>query len=397
MKRSMTRAMAGSAAGQAMETAAGRAAEAAEAAEAAMRAPGAMRAAVAVAAAAFAAFAAGCGSGDGPCDPMAEVCTIERVVSMIDVPPGVENEDTCQSWTLNNPTELWVSGIAQENTGAYHHANWYFVPDDQFPLPDGAWPCSEHGFSELSAALTGGYLFALSTQSRAEAQELPAGGAVRIPPYSRVIGASHLLNASDVTVQTSMRLEIHTVPPSEVRAKLAPARIQYKDLRLDPMKRSSFTTECLFDEAHQARVGTPLQYELYYALAHYHGLGVYAQLEIAGGPRDGEVLMRHDGYGENFGHAIDPPIDLGEIGARGVRFTCGFMNPRSVPVGWGIGDQEMCVIALQARTGLAWAGDVDSGTTLRDVSTAPGEVQYDGPCSLTAFPWSFNKPGGPPR
>ncbi|HWO24914.1 MAG TPA: hypothetical protein VNO30_39500 [Kofleriaceae bacterium] len=355
-----------------------------------------MGVAVAVASAA-AASAAGCGSSDGPCDPMAEACTLERVVSSIDVPAGVEDEDTCQSWTLNNPTELWVSGITQENDGAYHHANWYFVPDNLFALPDGAWSCSEHDFSELAAALVGGYLFALSTQSQAESQALPAGSAIRIPPYSRVIGSSHLLNAADVAVKTSMRLQVHTVPPSAVAAKLAPARIQYVDLRLDPMRRSSFTTECLFDEAHQAKLGAPLQYELYYTLAHYHGLGVYAQLEIAGGPRDGEVLMRHDGYGENFGHAIDPPIDLGQIGARGVRFTCGFVNPRSVPVGWGIGDQEMCVIALQARTSLAWAGDVTAGTsTQRDVSST-GEVQYDGPCSLTAFPWDFEKKGGPPR
>lgn len=336
-------------------------------------------------------------SGDEPCDPMAEACTIEHVVSTIEVPAGLEEEDTCQSWTLNNPTELWVTGITQHNDGAYHHANWYFVPDDKFAVPDGTWSCSEQGFSELVGALLGGYLFALSTQSQMEAQTLPAGGAIRIPPYSRVIGASHLLNASDQPMTTSMRLAVHTVPPAEVQAKLAPARIQYVDLSLDPMQRSSFTTECLIDDAHVARLGAPLQYELFYTLAHYHGLGTYAQLEIAGGPRDGEVLMRHDGYGENFGRAIDPPIDLGQIGARGVRFTCGFNNPRSATVGWGIGDQEMCVIALQARSNLAWAGDVTEGTS-QEVRVSPtGEVQHQGPCTLTAFPWDHAKPGGPPR
>ena len=349
----------------------------------------------AVAAMAAAVTVAGC--GDEACDPMQEACALERVVSTIEVPPGVEDEDKCQSWTLNNPTELWVSSITQHNDGAYHHANWYFVPDNEYALPDGAWSCSEHDFDELVAALLGGYLFALSTQSVTETQALPAGAAVRIPPYSRVIGYSHLLNASDVPVRTSMKLAIHTLPPSEVQAKLAPARIQYFDLELDPMKSSSFTTECLIDTAHQSSLGAPLQYELYYTLAHYHNLGVYTQLEIAGGPRDGEVLMRHEGYGEAFGRAIDPPIDLGQIGARGVRFTCGFTNPRGVPVGWGIGDQEMCVIALQARTNLAWAGDVNRGTGEQVGVSPTGEVQYQGPCSLTAFPWDHEKPGGPPR
>jgi hypothetical protein len=347
-------------------------------------------------AAALAGGAAGCG-GDEACDPMREACTFARAVSTMVVGAGVEDEDTCQSWTLDNPTELWVTSITQHNDGAYHHANWFFVPDDEFDLPDGSWTCSEHDFNEVVAALLGGYLFALSTQSLAETQALPAGSAIRIPPYSRIIGSSHLLNASDDPVATTMRLAIRTVPPSQVQAKMAPARIQYVDLALDPMASSSFTTECLIDAAHQDRLGQPLQYELHYALAHYHNLGVYTQLEIAGGPRDGEVLMRHDGYGENFGRAIDPPIDLGQIGARGVRFTCGFTNPRSVPVRWGIGDQEMCVLALQARSNLGWTGDVTRGTGQQTGVGPDGEVQYAGPCSLVAFPWDHEKPGGPPR
>jgi len=334
--------------------------------------------------------------GGGPCDPTSEACTIEHEISTVVIDPGTEDEDLCQSWTLNNPTELWVNSITEYNDGAYHHANWFFVPDDDFDLPDGTWRCSEQGFDELVAALLGGYLFALSTQSLDETQSFLPGDAIRIPPYSRVIGSSHLLNATDFPVTTTMRIALHTIPPDEVVAKLAPARITYHDLKLDPGKASSFTTECLIDAAHEKNVGAPLQYELHYALAHYHQLGVYAQLEIAGGPRDGEILMRHDGYGDNFGQAIDPPVDLGAIGARGVRYTCGFDNPRDVSVGWGIGDQEMCVLALQARTNLAFDGIVDDGTG-QQIGVVGDEVRYSGPCSLTAFPWDFTKPGGPPR
>lgn len=342
--------------------------------------------------------AAGCGGDDGgPCDPTREPCTFARDVSTVTIPGGVEDEDTCQSWTLDNPTELWVNAVTEQNGGAYHHANWFFVPDNLYPLPDGTWRCSDHGFAELNAAVVGGYLFALSTQSEAETQALPEGSAIRIPPFSRIIGSSHLLNASSEPVTSTMNLQLHTIPPAQVQAKMAPARIQYHDLTLDPMARSSFTVECLLDEAHQIQLGRPFAYELHYVLSHYHGLGSYAQLEIAGGPRDGEVIMRHDGFGENFGVAIDPPLDLGAAGARGVRFTCGFLNPRDVQVGWGIGDQEMCVVALQARTDLAWDGDVRRGTGARTGTGADGEVQYGGPCDLLAFAWDFEKAGGPPR
>ncbi len=343
----------------------------------------------------------GCGDGegddDGVCDPMREECVFEKDVSTVTVGAGVEDEDTCQSWTLNNPTELWVNAVSERNDGAYHHANWFFVPDNLFPLPDGTWSCNDLGFDELTAAVVGGYLFALSTQSELETQALPAGSAIRIPPYSRIVGSSHLLNASGDAVTTTMHLAIHTIPPARVEARMAPARIQYHDLNLDPMARSSFTAECLIDEAHQLQLGAPLAYELHYVLSHYHGLGSYARLELAGGPRDGEVIMQHDGYGENFGVALDPPLDIVAAGARGVRFTCGFNNPRNATVGWGIGDQEMCVVALQARTNMGWDGDVKRGTGARTGTSANGELQYGGPCDLLAFEWDFNKAGGPPR
>ena len=343
-----------------------------------------------------------CGGGEdepvatGPCDPMVERCVVEHAVSTITVGAGVEEEDTCQSWTLNNEHELWVTGITQQNDGGYHHANWFFVPDNEFDLPDGTWSCSENGFDELGAALLGGYLFALSTQSQEEAQALPEGSAIRIPPYSRVIGSSHLLNATGSDVTTTMRVKLDTLPPSEVKAKLAPARIQYVDLQIDPAATSSFSTDCMFSETYSELVADPFEYEIHYLTGHYHELGSFLELSIIGGERDGEVLMRHEGYGENFGVALDPPVDLAAAGAAGVRFTCGFENPRSEVVRWGIGDQEMCVIAIQARSGFAWDGRV-SRDTGQQVGMEGGIIQHEGGCQIAGFPWDFEKPGGPAR
>jgi hypothetical protein len=335
-------------------------------------------------------LSAGCGSE--PCDPQTESCTYEAAVSTLTVTAGQEDEDTCQSWTLNTPTELWVNAITQQNDGGYHHANWFFVPDDQFDLPDGPWSCSDNDFGELIAALQGGYLFALSTQSHAETQTLPAGSAIRIPPYSRLIGSSHLLNTSDADVTTTMRLAIKTLPPAQVTAKLAPARMSYHALTIEPQTKSAFTMECDLAAAYDRVYHRPLEYKLYYTLTHYHQLGTYQQLEIFGGPRDGEVIMRHDGFGDNAGHAIEPPLDLAAAGAKGLRLTCGFDNPRTAQVGWGIGDQEMCVMALQAVTDFGW--DADVTTSALTGTAADGETQHTGPCSMLEFPWDFAKPGG---
>jgi hypothetical protein len=335
---------------------------------------------------------AACG-GDEVCDPAAGACTFSKDVSTLTVAAGREDENTCQSWTLNNPTELWVHQIAQTNGGAYHHANWFFVPDDQFVVADGSWTCSDLQFDELVAALEGGYLFALSTQSHDETQTLPEEAAIRIPPYSRIIGASHLLNTTDAAITTTMHLEIATIPAATVTAKLAPARIQYEDLHIDATAKSSFTTECDLATEYDKIRHAPLQYKLMYTLTHYHVLGSYQQLEVMGGPHDGQVIMRHEGFGNNAGTAITPAVDLGALGATGLRMTCGFDNPRDVPVGWGIGDQEMCVMALQAVTDIGWEGDVGAGDAVVGTAT-DGEIQHKGGCSMMTFPWDFSKPGG---
>src|SRR2546423_1276977 len=128
---------------------------------------------------------AGC-AGD-PCDPTKQSCSYDKVVSTMTVPAGHEDEDTCQSWTLDNASELWVASITQPNDGAYHPANWFIVPDTTFVVPDGTWTCSSQDFMEVQAALLGGYLFAQSTQSHDETQTLPNGAAIRIPPHSRLI------------------------------------------------------------------------------------------------------------------------------------------------------------------------------------------------------------------
>lgn len=334
---------------------------------------------------------------DLPCDPTAQECTLEAAVSTITVAAGREDEDTCQSWTLDNPTELWVSSITQRNDGAYHHANWFFVPDDQYELPDGTWSCSANKFSEVAAALLGGYLFAMSTQSHEETQALPTGNAIRIPPYSRVIGSSHLLNAGDNPVTSTMRIAIKTIPRAQVTGKLAPGRISYRDLHLDPMSRTGFSTTCDLAGAYRQLTPQPFNYKLVYTLSHQHSLGTYTELAVVGGPHDGEVIMRHDGYGENAGVAIDPPADLGAMGATGLRLTCGFSNPRAAEVKWGIGDQEMCVMALQAITDFAWDGDVGEGAGTKVGVAGNGEIRYQGPCGMLPFAWSFDKPGGPPR
>ncbi len=322
-------------------------------------------------------------AGDGTaCTPIPGQ-QLSNVFGVLELDPGDEISSLCQSWTVGNTEELWVNGVELLSDGAYHHSNWLFVPDDVYDGPDGAWPCRDRNYSELEAAIAGGVLFAQSTQATKEVQRFPDGVAIRLPPRARIIGGTHLLNTTPDMVTTSLEMNIYTVPKAEVTVPLAPFRLTYSDLAIAPQAETRFTGECDFDEQHQMALGTPLAMDLYWVLPHFHELGSLFRLEVFGGPNDGQEIFQVEGFNaEARGRGFNPPIDMS--GANGFRFTCGFTNPRSAEVGWGIGDQEMCVMLGFARSDLLYDANVEADS--QQTGTTEGAGQFSGPCRMLAVP-----------
>lgn len=297
---------------------------------------------------------------------------------------GEEIGSLCQTWVLNNDTEIWVNAVEMGNTGYYHHSNWFFVPEDYKGWTTDNWrDCYSDGFSEIDAALAGGVLYAQSTQVRQEVQKFAAGAAVRIPPRSRIIGATHLLNFNPEPVSTRLELTLWTMPRDEVEVALVPFQLVYGDLAIPPQQRSVVRSSCDLNSAFSNLFDRPLELKLHYALPHYHALGDAFSLSIVGGPRDGEVLVDLGAYNdaEPFGFVFDPPIDL--AGADGLAFSCGFDNPRDEVVTWGIGDQEMCEMLGFMESPMAFSAQVSETTTIDEGAI----VEHAGPCNVLAFPF----------
>lgn len=295
------------------------------------------------------ALAGGCGGSSDTDDVDAAISggaadswgtlSIEHTFEGFDVAAGEEISDLCQSWDLENEDELWVTRIDQDNGGNWHHSNWFFVDEGTYDGPEGTWPCSDRGFSNIGAGAAGGVFFAQSTQAASESQTFGRGQALRIPPHSRVVGQAHLLNttADDVT-NTALTFSVYTTSADSVEIPLSPASFTNEALNIPPQTRSRFHLDC---PIYTHRDG----FNVYYALPHYHSLGDYFALSIEGGDRDGEVLFETDtAIGEPLGMAFDPPLRID--GAEALRMTCGYSSDRDAVVGYGIGDQEMCVVLL---------------------------------------------------
>lgn len=294
-----------------------------------------------------------------------------------------EEVEPCVQWTLGNEEPLYVNTVTLSNDGGFHHSNWLVVPEDVFPGEDGYFNCWERDFNELQAAVAGTVLFAQSTQSRYEAQALPTGVVIKIPPRHKLVAGTHLLNLSSAEAVSELRMGLTLIHPRDVAVIAAPFRLNYGDLTIPPLAESRFTGECNLAKQYESASGVALDIKLYHILPHYHYLGNYFSVEIVGGARDGEEIFHHEGFNaDGNGRTYDPPIDL--TGATGLRFTCGYDNWHAKEIGYGIGDQEMCVMLGLADMRVMMNASVDAGTSL--VGNDDGTILFDGPCSTIAIP-----------
>lgn len=329
----------------------------------------------------LAAALAGCGDAAPPAAPT----DVRLDFPAVTMQAGEELADLCQSATLGNDGPLFVNRVELAAGPGWHHSNWHYVPESAYEGPDGVWPCSARDFENAAASALGGTLFAQSTQSTAEAQAFPAGAAIVLPPRVKIVGQTHGLNVSDAPLTTAITLTLHTLPEAQVTTRLRAMSFQYHPLELPPRSRSRFTIECDLATRHENALERPLDFRLYYALAHYHELGRAMRIEAFGGPRDGEVIWEvASAVGEPAGRTIAPPYDL--TGTSGVRVSCDFDNPRDEVVRWGIGDQEMCVFLAFTDSEVVWAGGALTDKGNQVVGQAPdGTVLNEAPCNAYLF------------
>lgn len=297
------------------------------------------------------------GDTDGEGD---EAITITHAFGPLSMAAYEDNASRCGSWTLDNEEAIYAQAVTMANEGFFHHSNWFVVPEDVYPGEDGYWDCKERGYSESGAAVAGTVLFAQSTQSYTEEQRLSPGAVVKIPPRSKIVVGLHTLNLSPRDTKSRLWLTLEPIHPSEVTAVVSPLAIQYSDLLIPSHSESRFRADCDLDRAHENATGNPMNLQLHYILPHYHYLGNYFDVTVRGGARDGESILRFEGFdGEANGVTFDPPLDLGD--ATGLSVTCGFDNWRSEDVTWGNGDGEMCIAMMLVEADAVMAGTVDNG------------------------------------
>ena len=326
------------------------------------------------------------------CEPGASHCELRHEFVERRLEAGEHIEDLCQSWSLNNPEELWVNRVDLRAGEAYRHGTWIHVPNTLFDRPDGAWPCKEEPFDERQAALRGGVLFVQSHKAKTQTQKLPEGAAVRIPPWSRVIGKTHLVNTDSAPAAANLRLSLTAIPRDSVKVRLTPFRFTYRDLHLPPSASSMFTGRCDLKTPFEAAAGGPFSFKIHHVLPHYHELGGLFGVNALDGTRDVRPIYTLVGAMEAGGRTYDPPVDISQ--QSGLAFSCGYTNPHDREVGWGPSG-EMCVMLGFAESSMVFEAEVAEGAGAV-VGVEEEVVLHEGVCSVTGSPASQEQPGGAP-
>ena len=323
--------------------------------------------------------ACGADSEEGTAGGPEQDLFLQREFTGIRVAPGTESTGQCAAWRLGNERPLFINQVEMDAGPGWHHSNWFFVPEGTFSVDDGMWECAGD-FDGVKAALSGGVLFAQSTQATEETQGFQPGAALEVPARSVVVGELHIINVTEEELETDLALALTALPEDEVETRLRPLAFDFHQLAIPPQQRSRFEASCDMEEA----FGGPIDLAVHYVLPHYHRFGVGMDIEMMGGARDGETLYGiESGIGEPLGRSMAPPRSLS--GARGIRFACEFDNPTQDTIYFGNNrDSEMCIMLAFTDSNVVWGGGVLEGSPrLRGVED--GVAVYDGDCSVVAL------------
>jgi hypothetical protein len=322
-------------------------------------------------------FVAGCGT-DQRTAPEAQ--TFE--FGPFSVPASTEDTSKCVQITIGNDEALFVNSVELTTGPGFHHSNWFFVPEHVFAGPDGTFNCDDRSFNQATAGIFGGVFFAQSTQSTHELQTFPEGVVVKVPAHSKLVSQIHLLNASDETLDIKPTIAFTPILATDVKTLLTSVTFEYHPLGLPALKQSRFSVECDIGAKHQAALGRAPDFNIYYALAHYHEWGTGLTIEAVRDDNTASTIYstKHT-VGDALGGMLSPTFSMN--GYSKLRLTCDYYNNTSAPLYYGNGNGEMCIFLAFSDSPYIWAGGaLDEGMPGDPVSVDGGIMSYTEGCQV---------------
>jgi hypothetical protein len=304
--------------------------------------------------------------------------------------PSQEVTDDCVQITLNNDADIYINAVELTTGAGFHHSNWVWVPEGVFHGPnwngfnssvdDGTFKCADRAFDQAIAVIKGGgVLFAQSTQSAHDVQQFAPGVVIHIPPHSKIMSTIHLLDSGDTALDLSPTIKLTPIAQAQVTTQLAGMSFENHALGLPPMMQSSFAVECDLTKPPTGAQWPPVNFKVYYALAHYHAMGTAMTIEAIKADNTATTIFTTTAQvGDALGGPLVPQFDM--TGYARLRFTCQYYNNTAATVVWGNGGEEMCVFLAFSDSPDNWGGGVPQDTNPGTGTPVGGVMTFTHAC-----------------
>lgn len=248
------------------------------------------------------------------------------------IPPNFEREVFIRK-DLNNPSEIYVNKIRSVGRPGTHHfvlSTIYESPN--FPMPPADVMIDQNnmdGKLNLFAAINRDAIL-FEAQNSDYTLELPKGYALKLAPYTKWMANPHYFNKTDKTRFGEIYCNIYTQKKEDVKYILENGVLDGNEkLILPPNKETTIITDQIFDSKTEIMVMTP----------HYHKRGKKFEVQIIGGPRNGETLLESYDYVHpvllNF---ANKPLVLEK--GEGLRTIVTYFNESNREIKYGVTSED---------------------------------------------------------
>ena len=236
---------------------------------------------------------------------------------------------------LNNSEELYLDRVEISMRAGSHHMILYDYPEGQTP-PENTFRDlynndGSYNYSTVFSIVNQRFVF--GTQWRNTDYSYPAGVALKLPANTGFDLNSHYVNNTDEEKIGEVSINLHTVSKDKVKYVAEILFESYDDFKLPAGVVTTLERTSTFDQ----------RINLFQLTSHAHRHMTEFEIYIAGGDRDGELIL----YTQDWEHppllTFDPPIVL-ERG-EGLRSRATYNNDTNRTLKFGtLSEDEMMII-----------------------------------------------------
>lgn len=264
-----------------------------------------------------------------------------RLVITSDVLPPGEDIEYCRAWEYPQFTYKNVYAARLYTSGGLHHSNMYGVPlsaDGPSPYPE-CNPGQSDVFTQVNNWFAGNImdvLFANSTQVEGgEAVVFPPGMAFKITTDSREVASSiHFLNATADPFASQIVYDFYTMPDDQVQQEIVPFVFENEGFSIPAQTTGDIATTCNI---------TMPPGNIVSIMPHTHKRATSFTVDLLDSNGAATRIFEDGAFDtESDITVFSEPISMD--GFASIRHVCTVQNDLSVPIVWGIGDNEMCTL-----------------------------------------------------